>query len=263
MSWFSSKKSSDAGGNTQPEKEFRPLFTFVGTKEQGDKAPVETYRNELGKAYNDFSNGAPSQDSLKDAAQQMANDKDPLKIRAHETKINDLLKPFADTPSGQDVASLLQKPLGNLRELLGQGQKEQLIKMWAEQILPAAKEIEQGYPFQDGATEADMTKLTAFLNPTDGKFSKFYDDRLKRYFEESNGQLKLKDTAEVKFSDEFITYLNNAMNLRKALFGTSPTPKFEYEFSLHPVQGSLDRDNDRRSKGDVRRDRLDQGHIPC
>ena len=154
MSLFSSKKSSDAGGNTQPEKEFRPLFTFVGTKEQGDKAPVETYRNELGKAYNDFSNGAPSQDSLKDAAQQMANDKDPLKIRAHETKINDLLKPFADTPSGQDVGSLLQKPLGNLRELLGQGQKEQLIKMWAEQILPAAKEIEQGYPFQDGATEA-------------------------------------------------------------------------------------------------------------
>jgi len=27
------------------------------------------------------------------------------------------------------------------------------------------------------------------------------------------------------------------MNLRKALFGTSPTPKFEYEFNLHP--GSL------------------------
>ena len=84
-----------------------------------------------------------------------------------------------------------------------------------------------------------MTKLTAYLNPTDGKFSKFYDERLKRYFEESNGQLKLKDTAELKFSDEFIAYLNNAMNLRKALFGTSATPKFEYEFNLKPVQGSL------------------------
>jgi type VI secretion system protein ImpL len=237
MSWFSSKKGTDTGGNTEPEKEFRPLFSFIGTKEQGDKAPVETYRNELGKAYNDF-NGI-SQNQLKDIAQQMADDKDPLKIRAHENKINDLLKPFSETPSAQDVASLLQKPLGNLRELLGADAKGQLIKMWNEQILPAAKEIEQGYPFQDGTTEADITKLTAYLNPTDGKFSKFYDDRLKRYFEESNGQLKMKDTAEVKFSDDFIAYLNAAMNLRKALFGTSATPKFEYEFSLQPVQGSL------------------------
>jgi type VI secretion system protein ImpL len=236
-SWFSSKKTADTEGNTEPEKEFRPLFTFVGTKEQGDKAPVETYRNELGKAYNDFS--GISQNQLKDIAQQMADDKDPLKIKVHETKINDLLKPFSETPSSQDVASMLQKPLGNLRELLGADAKGQLVKMWTEQILPAAKEIEQGYPFQDGATEADMTKLTAYLNPSDGKFSKFYDDRLKRYFEESNGQLKLKDTAEVKFSDEFIAYLNAAMNLRKALFGTSATPKFEYEFSLQPTQGSL------------------------
>jgi type VI protein secretion system component VasK len=105
--------------------------------------------------------------------------------------------------------------------------------------MPAAKEIETGYPFQDGATEADLTKLTAFLNPNDGKLSKFYDERLKRYFEESNGQLKVKDGAGLTFSDEFVAYLNNAMNLRKALFGTSPTPKFEYEFGLQPVVGEV------------------------
>ena len=236
-SWFSSKKDTDTGGNTEPEKEFRPLFTFIGTKEQGDKAPVEAYRSEIGKAYNDF-NGI-SQNQLREIAQQMAEDKDPLKIRAHENKINDLLKPFSETPSSQETASLLQKPLGNLRELLGADAKAQLAKMWAEQLLPAGKDIEVGYPFQDGAAEADLTKLTAYLNPTDGKFSKFYDERLKRYFEESNGQLKLKDTAEVKFSDEFVVYLNNAINLRKALFGANATPKFEYEFSLQPVQGEV------------------------
>jgi type VI secretion system protein ImpL len=237
MSWFSKKKQADTDGNTEPEKEFRPLFTFIGTKDQGDKVPVETYRSELGKAYNDF-NGI-SQNQLKDIAQQMADDKDPLKLRVHENKINDLLKPFADTPASQDVATMLQEPLSNLRELLGADQKAQLAKGWTDQILPAAKEIETGYPFQDGAAEADLTKLTAFLNPTDGKFSKFYDERLKRYFEESNGQLKLKDSAEVKFTDDFVAYLNSAMNLRKALFGTNATPKFDYEFSLQPVQGGL------------------------
>lgn len=236
-SWFNRKTATNTGGNTQPEKEFRALFTFVGTKEQGDKTPVETYRSEIGKAYNDFNGISP--DRLKQISQQMANDEDPLKLRARDTAIQTLLKPFSDTPSGQEAAAMLQKPLGNLRELLGADAKSQLAKAWNEQIMPAAKEIEKGYPFEDGQAEADLTKLTAFLNPSDGKFSKFYDDRLKKYFEESNGQLKVKDTAEVKFTDEFVAYLNNAMNLRKALFGTNPTPKFEYEFSFRPVKDAL------------------------
>jgi hypothetical protein len=33
--------------------------------------------------------------------------------------------------------------------------------------------------------------------------------------------------------------LNNAFALRKALFGTNPTPKFEYEFQLKPIADAL------------------------
>ena len=99
MSWFSSKKTTDTGGNTEPEKEFRPLFTFVGTKEQGDKAPVETYRNELGKVYNDFNGISP--DNFKQLALDIQADNDKsLKLKQHEGKINDLLKPFSETPAG-------------------------------------------------------------------------------------------------------------------------------------------------------------------
>jgi type VI protein secretion system component VasK len=68
----------------------------------------------------------------------------------------------------------------------------------------------------------DLTKLTAYLNPNDGTFSKFYKDRLEKYFEEVNGQLKVKDSADIKkddFTPEFIAYLNNVIALRKALFG--------------------------------------------
>ncbi|HMJ09665.1 MAG TPA: ImcF-related family protein, partial [Pyrinomonadaceae bacterium] len=235
-SFFVSGEDTETGG-TQPEKEFRPLFTFVGTKNQKDKSPIETYQGEIGKAYNDF-NGI-SEDRLKKIAQQMANDEDPIKLRSRETAISNLLAGFNETPSSQELATLLQEPLGNLKGLLGADAKSQLSKAWAEQILPQAKEIEKGYPFEDGQAEADLTKLTAYLNPTDGKFSKFYDDRLAKYFEESNGQLKVKDTSEVKFSDEFVAYLNNALALRKALFGTSATPKFEYEFSLKPAKDAL------------------------
>ena len=235
-SFFTSGKDTSTGG-TQPEKDFRPLFTFVGTKDQKENAPVEKYQSEIAKVYGEI-NGI-SEDKLKQIAQKMANDEDPIKLRQRETTVSNLLQGFNEGPAGQELAALLQKPLGNLKTLLGAGAKDQLAKTWTEQILPAAKEIEKGYPFEDSSTEADLTKLTAFLNPADGKLSKFYDDALSKYFEESNGQLKVKDTAEVTFSDEFVAYLNSAFALRKALFGTNPTPKFEYEFTLKAAKDSL------------------------
>ncbi len=236
-SFFTTAVSTDTGGNSEPEKAFRPLFTFIGTKKT-ENAPIEKYQTEIGKVYNRF-NGI-SADQMKQIAQELANDKDDtLKLRNSDTAISNLIQGFNETPSSQEVASLLQKPLGNLKELLGTDAKSQLSKSWNEQILPAAKDVEKDYPFADSQTETDLNKLKDFLNPTDGKLSKFYEDRLKKYFEESNGQLKVKETSEVKFSDEFVAYLNNAFALRKALFGTNPTPKFEYEFQLKPVKDAL------------------------
>lgn len=236
-SWFESALSTDTGGNSEPEKAFRPLFTFIGTKE-AQNVPLEKYQTEIGKVYNKF-NGI-SADQMKQISQDLANDKDDtLKLRNADTAISGLIQGFNETPASQEVATLLQKPLGNLKELLGTDIKSQLNKTWNEQILPAAKDIEKNYPFTDGSTETDLNQLKDFLNPTDGKLSKFYDDRLKKYFEESNGQLRVKDTSDVKFSDDFVVYLNNAFALRKALFGTSQTPKFEYEFQLKPVKDAL------------------------
>ena len=229
---FFTKKKDTATGGTPPETEFRALFTFVGTKEKPDAAPVAKYRGILGQVYNDF-NGV-SENQYKKIAEEMADDKDPIKIRARETAVTNLLAGFKDTPSGQAMADLILRPIANLKLLLGADAQGQLVKIWTEQMLPDAKEIEKGYPFAAGATETDLAKLTAFLAPGEGKFSKFYDEKLSRYFEESNGQLKAKDTSELKFSDEFVAYLSNLMKLRKALYSSGATPKFEYEFSLQP-----------------------------
>jgi type VI protein secretion system component VasK len=133
----------------------------------------------------------------------------------------------------------LQEPLGNLRVLLGVSGNQQLKETWTEQILAQAKKIEKGFPFEDSQTESDLTELKDFLNPTDGKLSMFYKERLSTYFEESDGQLKPKETGDVKFSDEFVAYLNNAFSLRKTLFGANPNPKFEYEFQLKPVKDTI------------------------
>lgn len=232
-----SKGQKNETGGTPPEKEFRPLFTFVGTPEQADNAPVEKYQAVMGRLFNDFS--GISDDRMKRIAEQMANEEDPIKILEREKAVNALLAGFNETASGQELSTMLQRPIGNLKALLGADAKSQIAKSWNDEILPAAREMEKGYPFEDGQSEADLAKLTAYLNPNDGKFSKFFDDKLSKYFEEAGGQYRVKDGSEVQFTDEFVAYVNNAMNLRKALFGSSPTPKFDYEFTLRPVKDAI------------------------
>ena len=239
MSRFRSKTQTvQTGGGMPVEKAFQPLTVFVSTKEQKDNAPIEKYQGEIGKVFNRF-NGI-SEDKFKEIAQQLAAEKDdPLQLQKSETTITNLIKSFDDSQAAQALASLLQKPLGNLRVLLGVDSKDQIKKIWAEQIFGEAKKIEKGFPFEDSQTESDLNDLKVFLNPTDGKLSMFYKDNLNKYFEEANGQLKAKETSKDLFTDEFVAYLNSAFNLRKALFGTNPTPKFEYEFQLNPVKDAI------------------------
>jgi len=223
---------------TEPEKAFRPLVTFIGTPDQGAKAPIEAYITQLGNVHKSIA--GVSDAKLKEDGAAMAQDEgnDPLKLRPRETAITALLAPFSETPASQDVASFLEQPIDNLRTLLGAGVKDKVGRQWAQEIAPAAADVAKGFPFEDGASEADLTKLTAFLNPNDGKFTAFYKE-IAPFFEEADGKVKLKEGAPVQLNDEFVTYVNSALALQKALFGSSPTPKFEYEFKLNPTSGGL------------------------
>lgn len=238
-SFFQSKKKVETGGNSPVERDFRPLFAFVGTDDKPESSQINKYGLQIQAVYSNFHALSPDEfgQVTKDIAQQKDLKLEP-KLRDAEKAISSMTGSFNDTPAGQELAAILKKPLTNLRNLLGVGVTNQLDKAWAEQILPKAKEIEKGYPFED-AGEADITKLTTYLNPADGTLSKFFDERLAKYFEESNGQWKPKATSEVKFSDEFVAYLNNAFRLREALFGKSKSPSFNYEFRLQKVNDAL------------------------
>ncbi len=222
--------------DTDPEKDFRALVTFIGTPEQGAKAPVEVYITQLGNVHKSIA--GLSDAKLKEAGAEMAKDGDPLKLRQRETAITALLATFSESTAGQDVQAFLQQPIDNLKALLGAGVKDQVGRSWTQEILPAASDVAKGFPFEDGASEADLAKLTAFLNPNDGKFTVFYKEKLATFFEEADGKVKVKEGAPVQFNDEFVAYVNSALSLQKALFGSSPTPKFEYEFQLKPSSGS-------------------------
>lgn len=241
--WLKSKLFSKQGSQTtatEPEKAFKPVFDFIGPKDTKDKTQADSYAAEMNRMFSSLNTKASSDSALKKIAEEFTgNDVDTLEIKKRETSVANLTASFNTSPASQGVAVLLMQPIGQLRSLLGAGGKELLAKSYADQVLPAAKEIEKGYPFEDGATEADLKNLTLFLAPGEGKLSKFFDERLKNYFEESNGQYKVKEGSDIQFTDEFVSYLNNAFALQKALYGTSATPKFEYEFTFKPVKDAL------------------------
>lgn len=242
-SFFTPTNSTETGGNTQVEKDFLPLFTFVGNEQKA--APIEQYQSAIGEVSNKYSGFSVTE--INQLSQDLAKDDDKKfpQLKSATGKINGLMGGFSSTSAGQELASLLKEPIENLNSLLGGAVKDQIDKTWREQLLPQGKEAEKGFPFEDTDTETDLTKLTAYLNPVDGKLSKFYDDRLKKYFDGNPGSLKLKESSEVKFSDEFVNYLNKAFQLREVLYGKNAAPNFSYQFTLKPVdkgviEGTID-----------------------
>lgn len=237
---FASKINLETGGNSQVEKEFRPLFDFL--KVSGDKnakAPVEDYQTAIGLVSEKFSSYSDARVREISTMSEEAREKEFGQLSRNMGKIEALLKPFEDTPAGQALATLLQQPLGALEALLGAGARDQLAKKWSNEVGAAAKEVEKGFPFEETESDADLTKLKDFLNPVDGKFTKFFDDNLKKDFTEENGELKVAETSRFKYADEFVAYVNALIKLRTALFGKNQAPGFEYSVSIKAPEGSV------------------------
>jgi len=231
---FSSQKKDETKPETIVEKEFKSLHTF--TDEKADKpgdSPISLYAADLKGISDEL--GTKKSDDIKELSLELANPKSTSPfvklMQSTEKKLNSKLEGFKSS-AGQDIATLLKRPFDNLKALFGADEESQLKSTWAEQILPESKKAIKGYPFDSTAEEANLGAVKDYLNPVDGKFAKFYKERLQKFFEESNGQLKPKESNQIKFSPEFVTYLNNVVRLQKALFGTGATPLFSYDFKL-------------------------------
>lgn len=233
---FETKESTDTGGNSPVEQEFRQLFTFVG---EGDAkgAPIEKYQVEVEKVSGKFGKFTPNE--INQLTQDLAKEDDKKfpELRDADSKVAGLLKSFSEKSSTQALADLLKQPIGNLRALLGEGAQTMLAKTWTDKIMLEAKDMAKGFPFEDGQTEADLNKLKTFLNPVDGTLTKFYKENLEKDFDFANGQYKPKDPN--KYNEAFVTYLNNAFRLRDTLFGKNQNPGYQYTFEIKPVTDTI------------------------
>lgn len=232
-SWFSRGTDNELGGDTEVEKEFRPLFQFVSTgAAKKDSSPMSQYRAELRRVLDPLE-GA-SADQLAQTSKSLLTGKDELGIQKADQSVSNLLDGFK-TAAAVDVKNLLKQPLDNLRAMLYGGGYEQIERAWREQVYPKAHAMEAGFPFTD-AGESSVTDLARFLNPANGQFSTFFNERLVASFDDAEGQWRLKETGAFKFSDGFVAYLNNARRLREALFANGgQQPEVSYDITLQSV----------------------------
>ncbi len=239
-SFWSKKEKTKTGGNTPVETAFRPLFKYVGSgnEEETKSAPISTYGSKL-KPLAGFLNEA-SEDKIQKITKELAEEKGTFVrgLNNVDQHINTSTEAFQTTSAGQEITVLLKEPVAQVRVFFGAGVEQQIRKGWANQILTKAKEIENGYPFNNDG-ESDLNKVTDFLNPTSGELSQFYNKNLEKYFEKKDGKLVVKESSNIKFNSEFVTYLNNAFELRRVLFNDKAAPNFEYEYKLLPVKNAI------------------------
>jgi len=237
--WITGIFSSDSekqGGTTEVEKEFGPLFTFVSAEDKKERVPISEYRATLDQLLRSLE--VKSDDQLAQAAKSLLTGKDEVGLQKAEQELSRSLDPFK-TAGARDAARLLAQPLDNLRAMLYGGGYEQIDRAWREQLYAKARALESAFPFADSSSETPVTDLARFLNPSNGQLAVFFNERLASSFEEAQGKWVLKETGAVKLSDNFVGYLNNARELRDALFpGGGAQPEVSYEVKLQPVSGA-------------------------
>ncbi|HEX8098395.1 MAG TPA: type VI secretion system membrane subunit TssM, partial [Pyrinomonadaceae bacterium] len=230
---FSRAASEETGGSSEPEKEFRPVIQFAAAGDGKESTPLTQYRAAL-RSVLDPLQGA-SQSQLQQTSEALLTGKDDLGLQKAEQSVSNLVENFKSTAAGSDTAALMRQPLENLRALLYGSGYAVIEKTWREQIYPQARALESGFPFTD-AGESSVTDLAKFLNPVNGQFTTFFNKQLAPSFEDAGGEWKLKETGAVKFSPDFVKYVNNVRRLREALFPQGgQQPEVRYGLELQPV----------------------------
>jgi type VI secretion system protein ImpL len=233
-SWFTSE-TDEMGGTTEVEKEFRPLFQFVASADKKASSPMSQYRAELRRVLEPLEGATENQ--LQQTASALLTGKDDLGLQKAEQAVSSLLEAFK-TAAATDTAALLKQPLQNLRGFLYGGGFEQILTTWNQQVYPKARAIESGYPFTDSG-EASVSDLSSFLNPVNGQFTQFFNKNLATSFDDAQGQWKLKESGAIRFSDEFVKYINNLRRLRESLFANGgQQPEVGYDLTLQPAGDS-------------------------
>jgi type VI secretion system protein ImpL len=216
--------------DTSVANEFCPVIEFVAGK--AGKQPLALYRTQLKSVADELKKNEKPLPAISKAFQAGT---DSIKLREARGEVNDLLQEgrLNTTPPSKAAADLLRQPLDNLNTLLAGTDIGQVEELW-QQLSQKAQALEADFPFRDGGNDASVESIARFINPQDGELTKFFNERLRPYFEED---WSVKRESAEKFSPEFVTYLSKVRRLQNALFpGGGQQPKVTYQVSLAKVK---------------------------
>jgi type VI secretion system protein ImpL len=217
--------------SAQVENRFAPLIKLMS----GDATATAEYRSRL-KKVSDKLNSNPK--SLEEISKGIQAGSDPIELNASRQFVNDMLdsKGFGSSTASDAAAQLLKRPLDNLNSTLVGADFELMERAW-QQLAAKSQSLEAGFPFADAGSDSSVAALAQFLNPQDGELTKFFNERLATFFDET--WTPKRDAAD-KFAPDFIAYLANAKKLSDALFpDKGKQPKIEYQISVAPIKGAI------------------------
>lgn len=225
VGWFKNLFGRRDTTGTPVDREFRPVILFVSGKEEG----TAEYRNKLNGVAGRL---AAYNRRLEDLSRQMQAGDDRIGLAAARREVSDLLeqKGFNNNPASETAAKLLRQPLDNLNTLLVGTDFEQIEKAWQQIHARSWQPLEAGFPFADAGGDASVAALSNFLNPENGELTRFFNERLRPYFEDD---WTPKREAADRFAPEFVAFMKNARRLRDALFpGGGREPNVAYQIAL-------------------------------
>lgn len=228
--YFTTKQLVDS---TSIEKEYTPLIDLFQPKD--DKTPVlADYRTDLQNLSDALTKSQSNPEQL--GVDLLAN-KDSLGLLEAQKRHAKRTANFAG--SSREAAILLEKPLTNLRKYLTGTTDKDVQQAWS-QCQIKAQELENLFPFADSNTDVSIADLNAYLNPVDGTFTQFFKEKLAAYLTDDGISWRPKPNNPFKFSQQFLTYINNLRTLRESLYrGNAPQMRVDYQVSLQNMGRNL------------------------
>lgn len=211
--WWAWIFGAKRGPASDLEDRFTPLAGFISAKEgKSGASPLSQYQLALQQLGDTVARTPDEQ--WEEVARQTLSGKDVLNFKTVDAEVARSIDSLKSSTVA-DAATLLRQPVENFRGLLRGNLDEQVVQNWGD-ILPQARTIEAGFPFTPAGPKISVRAIEEFLNPVDGKFTVFFNEKLKASFDDAQGQWKPKEPG--KFSEEFVAYLNGMRRLRDALF---------------------------------------------
>ncbi|OWY37113.1 type VI secretion protein [Xenophilus sp. AP218F] len=208
-------------------------FAGIATLVKGENPPINAYLDQLAKlkaklaviATTDAPGGqarAALQSTLNGSGSELA---DSLAF------VDNTLLSQVSPETGEMVRPLLVRPLSQTYSALLGPVAADINQAWADEVLPAWKQLAGKYPFSDSANSASMADINRFVKANDGTLDKFINTYLTGLVQRKGDQLvpRAWGNQGVSFNPAFLSSVSSLLALATTQAQEGDVTRFELQ----------------------------------